>query len=1039
MSNSSDNLIVYLKLDAIDNNQALDSSKLQNKGTVSGGVTVIPDDSFGNCFSFDGVDDCVKVDPAKFASVTNNFTISFWVIPTATIANDTEATTGTTGTGGQRYAIFPTHGTNSYGGEEAGAGISVGTNGVSVYEHAANYLPPLLVWQNNLSSSKWNHIAVVYTNKQPSLYVNGKLIKTGLTSSKNVHPSGTIGGKLYGNFPGKIANVRIYNKPLSPEEIKGDMDDDLRMSNTNKNLVLYLPLDEVRAESGQKKVIDASGKSNDVEIKGNPTIVLDEKFGSSLNFNGSTDYINITKPPLIDGNFFTIEAWIQPNKLNQRMGIISYGNLDTAKGAWFFVNDQGKVQFDLSNQAGPASQEVVNDGNWHHAAVVSKNGEIQIYVDGKPSGSPNTKDPQISNQEAVIGRGLTTYFSPFWFNGKIANVRIYNKPLSLEEIKRDMDEDLSAIAAFNKTHPLDFNLYEGEDKESVIFIENGTKGQELILEISNNTDQSITLPAKSGEVTQDNYQFELRFRPETLSPTSLQQLVLKIQTGWSMSSPVTQPDGTVSLYFLTTNSQALAANQTATLTLQNIIGAAEGGARTTRVELLCPEFTYQGETQTNYFREKSLSIINHRGKKNIPLHIGFIGSNRILNDGQQQTLILQIHNVLKDKPIDFNPKSSSNPSRLILYFDVDTDWGLGTKAQVENIIIEAQDWQPGGQTEKDWDIHKETEAVPTVPIEGISAPYWVLTHKNENEPRLTAGHTIQITLKIQSFSTLFGLTNLYLRYENIPGYWDGTFVCTIEKAGIIFDRNGNIGIGTSIPQAKLQVINTTNQDANGNTLILGPITQSNLRLGYHQNYSWIQSHGSKPLAINAIGNNVGIGITDPGIFKLNVDGGGTRLGGLLTVQKNAIPESENNYHLEVFSPNTNDFNKYTKIRFHQSNQYWGWLGYHGLAQNTRGEFVFWDLNQNKEAAVRLGELKVTEKIEIGATLTIGNITIGENELRILKALASGSLEVDLYNVKQDEFMYAADYAPFDDDRRRVFTWRRKGRINQGRWRLTYPG
>ncbi|TBR61687.1 hypothetical protein B4U84_13160 [Westiellopsis prolifica IICB1] len=718
MSNGNDNLILHLKLDEIVNNQALDSSNSQNNATVTGGVRLIPDDTFGSCLYFDGVNGEVVVAPSKFATVTNTFTMSMWVMPNTTIGNATQATTGTTGVSGQRYAIYPNHGTNTYGQGAAGTGISVGTNGVNVYEHANSYLPPLLVWQGNgnLSSSDWSHIAVVYTNKQPSLYVNGKLMKTGLTSQQtSIYPSAAIGGGQYGHFPGKIANVRIYNKALSPEDIQ-----------------------------------------------------------------------------------------------------------------------------------------------------------------------------------------------------------------------RDMDNDLSAIASFNKTHPLDFNLYEGENKEPVIFIENGTKGQELVFEICNNSGQSINLPSKSGVVGRDNYHFELRFRPDTLSPTSLQELVLAQKENWSMSSPVSQADGTVSLYFLTTNNQALVANQTVTLTLQQINGAADGGARTTRAELLCPQFSYQGENLSNYYREKSLSIINHRGKKNIPLHVGFIGSNRILNDGKEQTLTLQINNVLKGEIIDFNPKNSPNPSRLILYFDVDTDWGLGTKSQVQNIGITVKDWQPGGQVEQDWDIHLETQTVPTVAVEGLSAPYWVLTHQNVTEPRLAAGHTIQITLNIQSFSSVLGQTNLYLRYENIPGYWDGTFVCTIEKSPVLFAQNGNVGIGISNPKnkldvnggavigntyagtttapvngllvdgnvgigisspgAKLQVINTNQDAANGTTLILGPKDQSNLRLGYHQDYSWIQSHGSKPLAINPIGNNVGIGISNPK-NKLDVKGGavvGNTYAGSRTADANSL-------------------------------------------------------------------------------------------------------------------------------------------------------
>ena len=42
-------------------------------------------------------------------------------------------------------------------------------------------------------------------------------------------------------------------------------------------------------------------------------------------------------------------------------------------------------------------------------------------------------------------------------------------------------------------------------------------------------------------------------------------------------------------------------------------------------------------------------------------------------------------------------------------------------------------------------------------------------------------------------------------------------------------------------------------------------------MGYHANYSWVQSHGSKPLAINPVGNNVGVGTANPQA-KLDVAG-----------------------------------------------------------------------------------------------------------------------------------------------------------------------
>jgi hypothetical protein len=83
-----------------------------------------------------------------------------------------------------------------------------------------------------------------------------------------------------------------------------------------------------------------------------------------------------------------------------------------------------------------------------------------------------------------------------------------------------------------------------------------------------------------------------------------------------------------------------------------------------------------------------------------------------------------------------------------------------------------------------------------------------------------------------------------------------------KPALFIDGATGNVGLGTDSLAAKLHITHA-NQDPNGGTLILGPTSQSNLRMGYNQDYSWIQSHGRKPLTINAVGNNVGIGTTAP--------------------------------------------------------------------------------------------------------------------------------------------------------------------------------
>ncbi|MEB3151555.1 MAG: hypothetical protein VKL60_21385, partial [Sphaerospermopsis sp.] len=76
-------------------------------------------------------------------------------------------------------------------------------------------------------------------------------------------------------------------------------------------------------------------------------------------------------------------------------------------------------------------------------------------------------------------------------------------------------------------------------------------------------------------------------------------------------------------------------------TLQNISAAPDGGARGTRVEIKYDNLK-TGDAPLTGNRLKNLNILNQRGKKQVPLYVGFIGSNTILNDGSENTLTLSI-------------------------------------------------------------------------------------------------------------------------------------------------------------------------------------------------------------------------------------------------------------------------------------------------------------------------------------------------------------------------------------------------------------
>jgi len=224
------NSVLWLSFDALNGNIAYDISGKGNNGTISGATTTTG--RFGNALSCDGVDDYIQWNYTAYAPrPTNTFTVEAWVKPTTTHEIDPENTTGTGGVSGQRYLFWPDHqGTN------AGMGISVGTNGVSVYEHGDGYMPALAVWQGTLSTTAWTHVVVTYTAKQPRIYINGSLVRTGLTSPRpTVFAPTRAGGGAYGYFPGGIDEIKIYNVALTAEEIRKHYQycDDGNKSNTD--------------------------------------------------------------------------------------------------------------------------------------------------------------------------------------------------------------------------------------------------------------------------------------------------------------------------------------------------------------------------------------------------------------------------------------------------------------------------------------------------------------------------------------------------------------------------------------------------------------------------------------------------------------------------------------------------------------------------------------------------------------------------------------------------------------------------------------
>jgi hypothetical protein len=155
---------------------------------------------------------------------TNTFTMAVWVRPESDIALPEEANFGKSAYAvEQNDALYPPAGHDVYRSpEHAGVGLSVGRNGTCVFEHTADYFAPILVFGASLTN--WTHVAVVYREGRPSLYLNGRLVHEGMQSTFTVHSGvGVQHRRRAAPFQGALGEFVNLHRALNEAEIAGLM------------------------------------------------------------------------------------------------------------------------------------------------------------------------------------------------------------------------------------------------------------------------------------------------------------------------------------------------------------------------------------------------------------------------------------------------------------------------------------------------------------------------------------------------------------------------------------------------------------------------------------------------------------------------------------------------------------------------------------------------------------------------------------------------------------------------------------------------
>ena len=376
-------------------------------------------------------------------------------------------------------------------------------------------------------------------------------------------------------------------------------------------------------------------------------------------------------------------------------------------------------------------------------------------------------------------------------------------------------------AILRASYPVSFQLL-NRDRQPILGIFEGQQGQTLKLEITNSSRRNMKTRQLTGNPSPSNHHFELRFRPGTLilrdSASPSRPAVSVEEPGWKISErPIVDDAGVVSFYLLISNATTIEAGKSTSVTLNNLSGDGKIGAHGTRVELKWNnnlEYLASAAGQTPEplvpgHRLQHLSIVNESGQQHIPLHVGFVGNDKVLNNGSKNELKLRITSLLKEDEgnIELNQETTDRTkppgTKFILSFDASpasaleppamNPWALGFINEVNKIVINA-----GTRFN-----------TPSATVLGQSVQ-WIMWPTTQ----ITLGPGEYIDFEITPILTKHpsGLTNLYIKYKNIPGYWDGNFVVPIEKAPLVYKeqlvgtkKEQYIGVATADPKADLHV------------------------------------------------------------------------------------------------------------------------------------------------------------------------------------------------------------------------------------------
>jgi hypothetical protein len=417
-----------------------------NNGTITGGVTFVPDSPKGEADVSSAVDKSALVvsksrtvgqrSGLKFNGTTNE-------IHTPFLANRNMATQPITVHAwvkitGAYSSIFSTGGFTTN--QRFYVGIPINGTcwdiGVQASPWDTTDVPAARAKFN-----AWTNIAVVATGTEVILYVNGVEVKrkpyTSYTLSNNLTIGNIVGASNDAFFKGVISAFTIVDKALTSTEIKA-------------NMHRYLPADTPNLIE-QWKLNEGVGstvygtKGNNGTITGTATWTTPSLMNwknKVARFVGGSDYITTTNSSSLNPvSAITLEVWVKPTTSSSEFNTIIRKDsqyiirLNNAQSQIHIGHWSNNLSFLLLHTHG----KPIN--TWFHIAYTYSvsTGMQKLYVDGVEV----LQAARTGNIDVTTNNMFTGWFSGGqMFNGSIDEVRVWNTVRTATEIQDNYQRSL---------------------------------------------------------------------------------------------------------------------------------------------------------------------------------------------------------------------------------------------------------------------------------------------------------------------------------------------------------------------------------------------------------------------------------------------------------------------------------------------------------------------------------------------------------------------------------------------------------------------